>query len=98
MEPVLKEPQHKRSGPPSVKWKAIVDFLKAHPGEWCMVGAYSVGVAPAIRNGEYRAFLPEDFDGVAHEAKSYMTAHYEVTTTTLPGTPKRSEVYVRWMP
>jgi hypothetical protein len=98
MEPVLKEPTRKRTGPPSVKWRSIVDFLKAHPDEWGMVGVYSVGVAPEIRNGKYRAFLPEGFDGDDEEAKAYMTRHYEITTTTLNVQPKRSEVYIRWIP
>lgn len=98
MEPILKAPAIRPTGPPPVKWAGIVEFLKQHRGEWALVGTYSVGVAPSIRRGDYRAFLPYDFVGDSADRRAYMSEHYEVTTNIAQREPvKRSDVYIRWL-
>lgn len=90
--PVLRDPKPKKSGPRSEKWPAVVQFLDEHPGEWAYVGDYSLGIAPAIRRGEYPAFFPEGFDG---DHKAYMDEHYEITVTTIGTDRRKCEVYIR---
>lgn len=93
--PVLREPKSRPRGPRNDRWPEVVAFIKAHPGEWAYVGEFSAGIAPAIRRGEYPAFLPEGFDG---DAKQYVTDNYELTVNTIKGsTARRTDVYVRYV-
>jgi hypothetical protein len=84
-------PKTKRTGS-RPKWLAIVNELKAQPGEWAKVGNFSPGVPTQIRNGAYPAFLPADYDG---DQEAYMRLHWEVTTRST--TPGRLDVWVRWL-
>lgn len=97
-EPVLRDPEIRRTGPRGEKgkhWVDAVTFLKQHPDEWALLGEFSTGVAPAIRRGEYPAFIPEGFDG---DRKEFMEKNFEVTVNTIKGDPsRRTELFARYI-
>ena len=88
-------PPPEKKGQKSERWRHIVQQLKAHPGEWAIVGNYSPGVATHIRRGKYPAFL-EDNTLTPEQASLYMSRHWEVTTRKTDS-GKRNDVYVRWL-
>jgi hypothetical protein len=88
-------PESKRK--PSTDWVKRVKTLKTeYPGEYGLVGNYSVGVATHIRQGDYPAFLPESLRGTDQEAReAYVRSHWDITTRrTSDG---RNDVYVAWV-
>lgn len=88
-------PESKRK--PSTDWVKRVTMLQnQYPGEYGLVGNYSVGVATHIRQGDYPAFLPEHVRGrEADEKKKYVSAHWDVTTRRTPD--GRNDVYIAWI-
>jgi len=94
-EPVLREPRATARGPREPHWINAVKFSRDHPGEWVLVGEFSAGVAPAIRRGEYPAFLPSDYDG---DRAAYVTENFDVTVNTVKGsTARRTEVFIKYV-
>lgn len=77
----------------SVKhWVEVVHQLKTeYPGQFGMVGNYSVGVASHIRKGKYPAFVP------AHvtDKQTYVKENWQVVTRRTPD--GRNDVYVKWI-
>lgn len=89
------DPPPEARGERTKRWEEIVAMLRAHRGEWALVGNFSPGIATAIRRGKYKAFL----DGVyndEHLAHLHMKQHWEVTTRKTDD-GKRNDVYVRWL-
>lgn len=86
-------PESKRK--PSADWVRKVNILKTqHPGEYGMVGNYSVGVATHIRNGDYPAFLP-DTPLDEEDREKYVRTHWDITTRRTPN--GRNDVYIKWL-
>lgn len=84
-------PESKRK--PSANWIKKVNTLKTeYPGQYGLVGNYSVGVATHIRQGDYPAFLP---DKPVEDKARYVQRHWEVTTRRTPD--GRNDVYVKWI-
>lgn len=84
-------PESKRK--PSADWVKKVKMLKdEYPGQYGLVGNYSVGVATHIRDGDYPAFLPDT--PVADKA-GYVRSHWDVTTRRTPD--GRNDVYIKWV-
>lgn len=84
-------PESKKKGP-SKYWAEVADRLKTeYPGEYGMVGNYSIGVATHIRKGEYPAFVKP---GVS-DRQGYVERHWDVTTRRTPD--GRNDVYVKWI-
>lgn len=84
-------PESKRK--PSDHWVNVVRKLKTeYPGEYGMVGNYSVGVATHIRDGDYPAFLPA---APVDDKRSYVRTHWDVTTRRTPD--GRNDVYIKWI-
>lgn len=93
-KPVLRKPKETR-GPREPRWIEAVEFSRKHPDEWVLVGEFSAGVAPAIRRGEYPAFLPHGFDG---DRAQYVADNFEVTVNTVKGsTARRTEVFIKFV-
>lgn len=82
---------------PSTNWVKKVETLKnEYPGQYGLVGNYSVGVATHIRQGDYPAFIPDAIRGADPEIREqYVRSHWEVTTRRTPN--GRNDVYVRWI-
>lgn len=88
-------PESKRK--PSTDWVKRVNILKDEvPGQYGLVGNYSVGVATNIRKGDYPAFLPERLRGAEQgKREAYVRTHWDVTTRRTPD--GRNDVYVAWV-
>lgn len=88
-------PESKRK--PSTDWLKKVKTLQTeYPGEYGLVGNYSVGVATHIRQGDYPAFLPESLRGADQdEREQYVRSHWDVTTRRTPD--GRNDVYIAWI-
>lgn len=89
------EPPPEARGERTKRWEEIVATLRAHRGEWALVGNFSPGIATAIRRGKYKAFLDENQNDET-KAQMYMKQHWEVTTRKTDD-GKRNDVYVRWL-
>ncbi len=88
---IVEPPESKKRGP-STHWTDVATRLKdEYPGQYGLVGNYSVGVATHIRNGHYPAFVkPGTID-----KKAYVERHWDVTTRrTSDG---RNDVYIKWV-
>ena len=84
-------PESKRK--PSADWiKKVTTLKEQYPGQFGLVGNYSVGVATHIRDGDYPAFLP---DKPVEDKAEYVRSHWDVTTRRTPD--GRNDVYVRWV-
>jgi hypothetical protein len=94
-KPVLREPRATARGAREPHWIGVVKFSRDHPCEWVLAGEYSAGVAPAIRRGEYPAFLPSDYDG---DRAAYVAENFDVTVNTIKGsTARRTEVFIKYV-
>lgn len=89
------DPPPEARGERTKRWEEIVAMLRAHRGEWALVGNFSPGIATAIRRGKYKAFLDENQNDET-KAQLYMKQHWEVTTRKTDD-GKRNDVYVRWL-
>ena len=82
-------------------WLDNAKELKANPMKWGRIKPGAAGVATAIREGKYVAFLseklvvarPVDFD--AREA--YMKEHWEVIAQRLPESRQLFYTFIRWI-
>lgn len=84
-------PESKRK--PSDHWVNVVRKLQnEYPGQYGMVGNYSVGVATHIRDGDYPAFLPAS---PVEDKRAYVRSHWDVTTRRTPD--GRNDVYIKWI-
>lgn len=76
----------------SEHWVNVVKELQANPGQWGLVGNYSIGVSTHIKNGRYPAFYPTGHDDPA----GYVRSHWQLTTRSTE--PNRVDLYIRWEP
>lgn len=73
-------------------WPEIVATINKAKGKFHLIGEFSPGVATHIRQGRYKAFIPDGTD----DPQAYMGREYEVTTRNVPGDGgKRVVLYIR---
>ena len=76
-------------------WVEVARQLNENPGAWANVGNYALGISTRIKQGKYRAFLPDSIPG-GMDPELYMNMHYEVTTRrTGVG---RNDIWMRALP
>lgn len=81
----------------SEEWKSRVEQMKANPLKWALIGEFSPGVSTQIKNGDYKAFLPEELRDAEQERKqAYMRSSWQIRTTR-SNKEKRMSLYIKWI-
>lgn len=96
MEFVDSVPQSNRKAK-SAEWIERVRLMKENPGKTANVGLYSPAVATHIKDGMYRAFLPDDIGNDPLDKRAYMDAHWDVCTRSLDGSRTKANVFITWL-
>lgn len=81
--------------PLSEHWVTVARELQENVGKWANVGNYALGVSTRIKQGRYKAFLP-DHEMNPTQAERYMAMRYEVTTRKTGS--GRTDIWMRALP
>lgn len=88
----VEEPPPSRQHHSDIPWTEIVATINEAAGRFHLIGEFSPGVATHIRQGRYKAFIPDGTD----DPQAYMAREYEVTTRNVPGEGRqRIMLYIR---